>query len=66
MEDKKNKTIILELQARAKKLREINNENDTKINSLSETLTETQKENENMKIESDQYAQKIEQQNEEI
>jgi myosin heavy subunit len=66
LEDKKNKTIILELQARAKKLREINNENDTKINSLSETLTETQKENENMKIESDQYAQKIEQQNEEI
>lgn len=64
MEDKKNKAIILELQARAEKLWEINNENDIKINSLSETLTEAQKKNENMKIESYQYAQKIEQQNE--
>lgn len=66
MEDKKNKAIILELQARAEKLREINNENDIKINSLSETLTEAQKKNENMKIVSDQYAQKIEQENKEI
>jgi lambda repressor-like predicted transcriptional regulator len=66
LEDKKNKAIILELQARAEKLREINNENDIKINSLSETLTEAQKKNENMKIVSDQYAQKIEQENKEI
>jgi hypothetical protein len=39
-EDRKNKAIILELQAEAEKLREINNENGVKINSLNESLVE--------------------------